>query len=108
MCFIFLEDLQEKLSELVQQLEEIREKRLEMEAQMAEEDNDLMRVRNLSMTQNMHVFKRSLPSSLRAEHLLAYHYNTYMTVVALCSSRNKQKKTLYKIYYNQVCIVSRV
>ena len=37
-------DLQEKLQELVQQLEEIREKRLELESQMAEEDNDMMRV----------------------------------------------------------------
>nr|KAG5685845.1 hypothetical protein BaRGS_014305 [Batillaria attramentaria] len=36
-------ELQEKLNELVQQLEEIREKRLELESQMAEEDNDMMR-----------------------------------------------------------------
>lgn len=35
-------ELQEKLKELVQQLEEIREKRLELESQMAEEDNDVM------------------------------------------------------------------
>ena len=38
------EELQEKLQELIQQLEEIREKRLELESQMAEAEDDLMRV----------------------------------------------------------------
>nr|KAG5686542.1 hypothetical protein BaRGS_001543 [Batillaria attramentaria] len=44
-------ELQEKLNELVQQLEEIREKRLELESQMAEEDNDMMRASILTAGQ---------------------------------------------------------